>query len=229
MKLKKPKSKKGIYKITNPKNEVYIGQTVDWNDRKRRYLNFRVKGQPKILKSLLQYGPENHVFEFIKEYKLNQLDQKETYYKTKFVKKYGWKKALFCRLNDGKGGHLSKETKQKIGDSNRKPKPKGFGEKLSKLKMGIKQSQETKDKRSKATKGNPKPKGFGNMISKIMMGKPKYKTRKPILQYDKQGNFIKEWDSTKQAAKKLKTSNTNIWSCLNNKQPTAANYIWKYK
>jgi hypothetical protein len=49
---------------------------------------------------------------------------------------------------------------------------------------------------------------------------------KPILQYDLQGNFIKEWESVTKAQK---TYGTTIIDCLRGKTKTSKNFIWKYK
>lgn len=56
------------------------------------------------------------------------------------------------------------------------------------------------------------------------------KTRKvPILQYDLEGNFIKEWESVREAAKSLGMSHGNISCVLKKKRKTAGGFIWKYK
>lgn len=52
---------------------------------------------------------------------------------------------------------------------------------------------------------------------------------RPIIQYDKQGNFIKEWESAAEVERQLKISNGNISSCCSGKRKTAGSYIWKYK
>ena len=49
---------------------------------------------------------------------------------------------------------------------------------------------------------------------------------KPILQYDLDGNFIREW---KCAADVGKEASKNINHCLKGRQKTACGYIWKYK
>lgn len=52
----------------------------------------------------------------------------------------------------------------------------------------------------------------------------------PILQYDLEGNFIKEWSSGKQYADENNLLNgTAITQCLKEKTPTAYNSLWKYK
>ena len=48
----------------------------------------------------------------------------------------------------------------------------------------------------------------------------------PILQYDLDGNFIREWPSASDVGKGVQS---HICDCLNGRQKTAYNYIWKYK
>lgn len=56
------------------------------------------------------------------------------------------------------------------------------------------------------------------------------KMSKPVLQYDLEGNFIKEWSNGKQAANLLNIkSYGDISACCLNKQKSAHNFIWKYK
>lgn len=52
-----------------------------------------------------------------------------------------------------------------------------------------------------------------------------------ILQYDKNGKFIKEWKNAVEAAKYVGTSPQNINNVLNPKKRnvTAGGYCWKYK
>ena len=49
---------------------------------------------------------------------------------------------------------------------------------------------------------------------------------KPILQYDLDGNFIREWPSATDVGEKV---NDGICKCLKGKYKTAYGYIWKYK
>ena len=52
---------------------------------------------------------------------------------------------------------------------------------------------------------------------------------KPVIQYDLEGNFIKEWEATKIASTKLNIHASNITNCCKNNRKTAGGYIWKYK
>ena len=49
---------------------------------------------------------------------------------------------------------------------------------------------------------------------------------KPILQFDLNGNFIREWEC---AADVGKEAQTNICYCLKGKTKSAYGYIWRYK
>jgi hypothetical protein len=136
--------------------------------------------------------------------------------------------------NNGGGGPSSytEEQKQKM----RGPRP-GTGEKISKTLKERNHSQyyteEVKNKISQGTKGKLKP--FSD-THKIAMGIAKRKQAKPVLQYDLEGNLIKEWESKGQAASWIKeqtgkTSNltSQIKDCILGKQKTAFGYKWKYK
>ena len=51
----------------------------------------------------------------------------------------------------------------------------------------------------------------------------------PILQYNLQGNFIKEWDGVIDATKAVGKHSTNIMRCCQGKFKQAYGFIWKYK
>lgn len=74
----------------------------------------------------------------------------------------------------------------------------------------------------------------GEKISKANKGKPKSEEHKKklgvvILQYTLNGEFIKEWQSTRQPEKELNISSGNICKCCKGKLKTCGGYIWKYK
>lgn len=52
---------------------------------------------------------------------------------------------------------------------------------------------------------------------------------KPIIQYDPNNNFIKEWESTKSAANYYGFDRTGLTKCLKGNVKTSYGYIWKYK
>lgn len=52
---------------------------------------------------------------------------------------------------------------------------------------------------------------------------------KPILQYDLEGNFIKEWESQTYASKKLNIKQSNLNKALVGNNKKYSGYIWKFK
>lgn len=127
----------GIYKITSPSGKIYIGQSINIIKRFKNYKCLSCKDQPIIFNSFKKYGVENHIFEIIEECAVEQLNEREIYWKQYYIEKYNKQKMLFCEIYDKSGGPRSDFTKQKIGLANSKPKPQGFGDKISKANLGV--------------------------------------------------------------------------------------------
>lgn len=53
--------------------------------------------------------------------------------------------------------------------------------------------------------------------------------KKPVVQYDLDGNFVREWDSPTTIAEELGYNKGNIASCCRGVAVTANGYIWRYK
>jgi len=151
----------GIYKITSPTNKIYIGQSIDVDDRFRKYKNLNCNRQTIIYNSLKKYGWKQHTFEIIEECPVDKLLERETYWKEYY--KVLEVPSLCCRI-DGKGGYMNEDTKAKIGLKHK----------------GKVMSDETKAKISAALKGRkvtwqPKgPKGYKYTEEQIQkMSKPR--------------------------------------------------------
>lgn len=142
----------GIYKITNPKGKIYIGQSVNIEKRFKHYHYNDCKSQNKLHNSFNKYNVVNHVFEIIEECKENELTEKEGYYQDFYN---SIKKGLNCRrvTTIDKTGYLSEETKIKIGNANRgRIYSKKVLENIRKLRKNRIISDETKLKLSVAGK-----------------------------------------------------------------------------
>jgi group I intron endonuclease len=194
--------KSGIYKIINPKGEVYIGKTCNFKNRLRTYKLYKLmNNQPKLHASFDLYGFENHTIELINE---DQSKEKE------FIAKYD---SYYNGLNGNKGGGgpetHSEESRKKISIAGLKNK----GKRVTSHRKGKKLNKTHRENISKANKGVPKT---GN--------------NKPILQYDKKGNFITEHPSIEAAAILVKGNPTAINNALRKGgNATSASYIWRYK
>ena len=140
----------GIYKIINPKGRIYIGQSVDLDNRFYHYKIMNCKKQPRLYNSFIKYGFENHIFEILEECQLVGLSEKERYYQEKY--NVLSKNVLNCVLASYQNvrGKMSEESKQKISLKNKGVNNGMYG-KVS-LKKGIKVSEEICKKQSESQK-----------------------------------------------------------------------------
>ena len=195
----------GIYKFTSPNNKVYIGQATNIRVRWLLYRKLHCKGQIKLYRSFQKYNFENHKFEIIEECDKSQLDNREIYWGLKF--NVLGENGLNLKLGNGRGS-CSDETKQKMSLSSKgKLKSEAHKQNLRKPKLSV-------------------LRGPKNLSSKLKISKA---NSKPVLQYDKQGNFIKEWPNQTLAALSLDSTNSPISECCRGVRKTHKGYIWKYK
>lgn len=110
----------GIYKITNPKGFIYIGQSINIEKRIENYKKRFCKKQPKLHYSFLKYGFDAHNIEIVCECEKEELNQKERFYQQLFNTVS--KKGLNCKLTNENdfNGSFCEETKQKMSESAKK-------------------------------------------------------------------------------------------------------------
>lgn len=157
---------------------------------------------------------------------------------------------------DGVKGYVhTEETKKKISDASKKmyenpdfkkklsermsgknnpfygkPLSKEHKEKLRLSHLGKKcpHSEETKAKISASNMGKKKP-HLGVPRSAECREKMSITRSKAVLQFSKNGEFICEYSSGKEAALVTGTANQNISRCCLGKRKTANGFIWKFK
>lgn len=100
---------------------------------------------------------------------------------------------------------------------------------ISKKLKGKKMSDEQKAKLSAIMKGVKKPEYLKKQISEKLKGRYNEKNCKTTLQFDYDGNFIKEWPSTREIQRQLGYDCSTISCCCRGEHKTAYGYIWKYK
>lgn len=125
------------------------------------------------------------------------------------------------KISEGLKGHISPNKGKKMSKESSEKKSKSMLGK--KVRLGIKDSDETRKKKSEAFKKRNIDWTYRNqMVSQ--------KRRKPILQYDLEDNFIREWDSVQEFENTtgLK-SNGSICLCCQGKRQSTLGYKWKYK
>lgn len=231
-----------IYLVTNcydNPNKVYIGKSK--NSRKSDHK--------------MKFGQQ---IEYSEIDEINSLDKKdweplETYWINQF-KVWGFD---VLNKNNGGGGPVthSKEAKQKMSISHKGKTPsEDIKQKISISNTGRKYSEEQKLKMSISKKGRkitwgdkisqnrkniPNPsasfthKGNKYKLGKKMSTEAKEKislnNSKPIIQYDKNMNKIKEYPSIINASNQTSVNISCIGECCRNKQKTAGGFIWKFK
>ena len=242
----------GIYKIQsqiNPKR-FYVGSAVDLKDRWRCHLKDLRKnkhGSIKLQRHYNKYNESDLVFIVLEPCFPQFLITREQHYINTLNPYFNICKIAGSRL----GCKCSEETLKKMSEASKGNKI-WLGKKHSeesKRKIGLsskgrKVSQETRQKISKALKGNKNMLGKTTSeatklkISKALKGRivsdeSRSKTgdahKKPILQFDKGMNFIKEWDSSNSAIKELSLNQSNLSMCLNGRRRKTGGFIWKLK
>lgn len=208
----------GIYKITNPKDKVYIGQSIRIEDRFKDYVKLRCKNQTKLLNSFNKYGVLNHTFEVLEECPESYLGELETWWKLFYN---SVESGLNFSYWDSAPMRGRKHTEEAIN-------------KIRKRHTGSKRSEKTKQLMSENSgiKGKPRSDYQKQRTRETNTGRKlseehKQKLKVPVLQYDLEGNFIREWDSIKEAEGVLNTK--GISNCCVGRIKTTGGFIWKYK
>ncbi len=143
----------GIYKITNPLGEVYIGQTINLDRRWReyeRYAQGREDGPPEITASLILHGFESHSFEVI--YKLPKDVSREVLKNYEYFVYIQYSEAGVKLMNlaeCGTGVIVSEKTKKLMSENAKEMWTPEFRENHIKKRIGKAiHSEEEKKKRS---------------------------------------------------------------------------------
>ena len=198
-----------IYGWYNTKSEKwYIGQTVNPEGRFNCHIRLSLNNDnTHFHRALRKYGLENFVYCILEDNvlrdNLNMKEQEWIEYYDSFYDGYnmtaGGDGTLLCDPWN-KGKHHPEETIKKLSKS---LKGRFIGE--NNPFYGTHHSIESRKKNSEAHKG---------------------RKAKKVNQYDKEGNFVHQWDSMgdiKRAGFKA-----NICYCCQGKIPYANGFIWKY-
>ncbi len=224
----------GIYKITNNVNgKVYIGESVDLKKRESKYKGLHCKGQQKIYNSIKKYGWENFTFEVLEYCKIEDLKSLEYQYHKYYYDELGAIMLLNLRAGGGGGqSFISEETRKKLSDAKKGEKHHFFGKRGEGTpNFGKIYTDETRKNISESQKGE-KCHNWGKKATKEtklkMSEAQKGLGTKKISQYTKDGEFIKHFNSIKEANEKLGIHIGNISQCLTGKIKTSGGFIWKY-
>jgi group I intron endonuclease len=215
-------NKSGIYKIISPTGKIYIGQSINIEKRWEGHKRYNGIG-PKLKNSYDKYGFENHMKEIIEECNIEQLNIREIFWKEYYINIYGWKKVLFCEIYDAGGGPKSQETKTKQSISQKFNL--SLPEIIEKRKINCKIAANKPGVQERAVANTD----WGKRELNRMKSMDYSKIKKPVFQYDLEGNFIKEWNGFIDIKKELNYDSSLIRKCCKGLPKTAYGFAWKYK
>lgn len=201
----------GIYKITNPKGKIYIGESVDIPKRWSQYKNGHTNKQWKLARSISKYGWENHLAEVIVECTILQLRELERYWQLHYDSVC---KGLNLKLTG-------------IGDIKTLDSPE-VSTNRSNGQRGRRHSQETKDKLSLLRKGRPKPEGFAELKRQAMLGTKQSQEHSAKIAKSKMKPCMIDgitYESIKAAAATIGIKITTLFSRIRNKNYPNCCYI----
>lgn len=243
--LKKLLKISGIYKIVNPKGKVYIGQSVDLYRRLKHYFEPKsAKNQTMLKNSFQKYGVSNHIFYIIEECDVEKLNEQERFWQDFYLEV-----SLNCRFTQSsdKSGYCSDITKINISNS-LKLSGKSYQHLKKKIYqystdgLFIKEFESLRDasrflncdtstisKSMKKDSNNKSACGFLWSYDKLIKHEGSFGQKSiSILQFDINGNSLKEWKSICLAAKELNLSKAGIIRCCKGKQKQCGGFTFKY-
>jgi group I intron endonuclease len=226
----------GIYQIQSKikPERIYIGSAVDINHRWWQHLKELNKGthhSRKLQGHYNKYGKNDLVFSILIKCEKPQLLQFEQYYLDFYHPTFN----IAIKAGSRLGLKASEETIIRISKGHIGQKAWNKGLKMSKehcmnlsiahlgqksIFRGISQTKEHIEKLRKTR--------IGRKQSEETVQKRILSYQKPVLQYDLQGNFVKEWSSVRGASRVLLLSHNKIYYSLKVNKPMG-DYIWKYK
>lgn len=194
-----------IYSLKDPEtNEIrYVGKTTNINTRLKAHITRSKHNKyhsARWVQSVLKRG-FRPIIELIEECNEENWVEKEKYWIAYYRELFD----LTNILDGGEGGFVKTREGSKWSDEQRKNNA------IARIGLRVNHTKEGNEKRKKGVIG------YYN----------KYK--KPVLQYDLDGNFIKEWESAVDAGKELKISYSDINRSCKKENLTTAGFQWRYK
>lgn len=211
-----------IYKITSPSDKIYIGKTKNLRKRKTEHIRQAQKGTDGILyNSIRKYGWHHHKLEIIEEIQDDLLNEREVFW----IAEYNtyWKdNSIGMNLTkggDGNNGSWMHKTELREWFSD---KFKGEGNPF----YGKTHTEEFRKEQSQRAKKYSIEKQ--TRIPKWGVEKGRLKVMRSVLCYDKYGNFLKKYDSARDAEKELNINHESIAMVCNGKRTHVNELIFRY-
>lgn len=202
-------NRSGVYAIVNiVTRKFYIGSAVKLSKRKNNHLSNLRKGKHKnrhLQSSYNKHGEDCFIFKVLGyvEDKNSLLDIEDNWIKQ--YKPLGVLYNIREEASNNLGVKHSKEAKKKISEEAK----------------GRIMSDEAKQKISEAN--------TGKIHSDETKKKMSLVRQKPVLQFTKNNEFVKRYNSIIEAVKETGINDGNISQCCLGKLKTSGNYLWMYE
>lgn len=237
-----------VYKHTTPSGKVYIGLTSK-NPKERWDGGHGYKHNPHFWSAIQKYGWNNIKHEIIQD-GLTSEEASELEYR--LINEYdstNQSKGYNLREGGSIGYHFNHNelAKRKISESSKRrwsnPEEKAkFSELMSGENnpfYGKHHSEETieKMKANRTPMSEEQRKEISERLGSYWKGKTRDRQSveksakakwKPVAQYTKDGEFIKVWDSAKEASEILGVHRSTLCQCCKGVKKSAGGYVWKY-
>lgn len=106
----------GIYKITSPSGKIYIGQSINIENRKKEHKYLCNKKGKKLQSSYIKYGFDKHTFEVVEECSIEMLNERERHW---IIYYDSINKGLNSTLTNKETYLHDEEVKKRIRESNK--------------------------------------------------------------------------------------------------------------
>lgn len=199
-----------------------------------RYIGKTVQSLERRLYSHLRCRFESYKSNWIKSLRRKGLTPKISLIEEiEYTENWEWLEEYWISQFRAWGFRITNMTDGGDGNNNQIFSRESIEKRNSKLR-GRKRPQWVRDKISKAKKGVPKSEEVKRKISETLTGKKqseetKKKRYKPVIQYDLEGNKLKEFPYLRKAAKAVNGSPGPISNACKGVQNTAYGYKWRYK
>lgn len=212
-----------IYLHISPSGGVYVGQTKQkCSKRWRNGSGYKCNRHLQNAISKYGWGNIQHIVLFDNLTK----DEADTYEigLIKAFRKYN----CYNITDGGEGLHTIDEyTRKKMGYAN-----KGIRRSPStEFKKGVKQTRtkELIEKVANANRGKKRTDEQKKRISEGHKNQTNDNLKKKVLQFDLEGNFIKEWECMRDVQRELGIHTGHIAKCCKGILKKTGGYVWKYK
>lgn len=210
-----------IYSIMNPNGKLYVGKTYDLRKRINCHKCASKKGSKIILhNSIKKYGWGNHLLKVIEEVPDELLNEREIFW-IKELKTYCYDNKNGMNMTKGADGQRSTwmhdiERRKKASEMFSGDKNPFYGKHLS---DSAKKTLSEKTTKRHLERGTRIPAwGVDKMIENCS---------KKVLAYNLNGDFIGEYKSNSEAARKLKLRTQEVSCVVRGEQKYSNSYIFR--